>query len=722
MSSQIKTPKKTIETTNNKTKLFDISIIFFIFSVLIIPNITYKMALDRHLDVRYLTLSVFMLILTLLFVSSNSSTVKKTDFSILKTPVILAYFAYFVLVTLSSLWATNFSEASYEFLKTGAFFFMFIYIILFIAPKEKSKDAVITTFVALGLILALIGFSQISKTIDELGFSLKSVYKVIGNNAHKNIYSQVLFITFSFSIYGIYYFKDFRQKLSILISFTNLLIILLLMTRSVWGALLISTIATLIVYFIFLRKSVPFKKIKKVIIPLVIIAIFSGVIFLLISGLDSKKEVRTHISETSHLDEGNALHRIVLWKKSFELLKESPLLGVGAGNWKIDILKYDVTKSNKKGHIEPRRPHNDYVSVITETGIIGFIIYISIFIMIVFEAIKLMKIIDKEEDKIFMLTLFFALIGYLTYSFFSFPKERIETQIFLNTIMAFIVYKYYSFTKSKNEEKKQTTKLTLVKPAAVFIAIFLIVAVKSGYDRVKAEVNVNKIYSLRNTTDFNKVYELAGNSITPFARISPFSEPFYKIQGAMLYQQQADSATTVEKYQLALKEIPYHVKTLLELAQVYVTAKDFDKAVEYSTLAYAYAPSNIRVQVVHAYFLKEAGRFDEGYQVLRTINPSKKFDKYVAVRDNYLNYMTLKLYNSTSNLKVKNILNRKIQKPAVLNNLYIETFSNNHSFEQTLMTQVLNQINKNDTLIINDTSISNIINKYNINLDSLNVQ
>lgn len=720
--SNKKTTKKTTKTTNTKNKLFDISIIFFTFSILIIPNITYKLTLDKHLDIRYFALSLFMLILTLLFISRKNSAIKKIDFSILKTPVVLTYFAYFVLVTLSSLWATNFSEASYEFLKTAAFFFLFIYIILFIAPKEKSKDAVITTFVTLGLILALIGFSQISKTLDELGFNLKSVYKVIGNNAHKNIFSQVLFITFSFSAFGIYYFKDFRKILSILVSFANLLIILILMTRSVWGAIGVSTIATSIIYFILLRKEVPFKKIKKVLIPLFIIVILSGSVFVIISGLDSKKEIRTHIAETSHLNEGNALHRIVLWKKSFELLKERPLFGVGAGNWKIDILKYDVTKSNKKGHIVPRRTHNDYIQVISETGIIGFIIYISIFIMIILQTIKLLIHLEKEEDKIFILSLFFALTGYLTYSFFSFPKERIETQIFLNTIMAFIVYKYYSFTKLHKEENKQTSKLTFVKPLAIIAAIFLIIAVKSGYDRVQAEVNINKIYGLRNTKDFDQVYELAGDAITPFARISPFSEPFYKIQGAMLYQQKADSAAIVEKYLLALKEIPYHVKTLLELAQVYVSYEDYDKAIEYTTLAYSCAPSNIRVKVVHAYFLKKAGRFDEGYQILRTIPPTKKFDKYIAIRNDFLKDITLKLYKNTSNIKVKNILNRKIQKPTALNKIYLKTFNNNQSFEQTLMTQVLFQINKNDTLQLNDTSISNIINKYNINLDSLNAQ
>jgi len=716
---------KTKKQAPTKSKLFDISMIFFVFSVLIIPNIYYKLALDKHLDIRYLSLALFLLILTIPLIYKNRTKFSSIDFNILKTPVVLIYLAYFVLVTLSSLWATNFSEASYEFLKTATFFFLFVYLILFIVPKEKSKDAAVTTFVALGIILAFLGFSQFSDAFKELGFGIKTAYLVKGNNAHKNIFAQVLFITFSLSAYGIYYFKDFRNKLSMATAFANLLLILMLMTRSVWVAMLVSTISTVIVYFVFLRKDIPLKKLTKLLIPLVIIGVLSAIIFTLYSGLDKDKQVRTHLSEGVQIDKGNAVHRIALWKKSFLLLKESPIVGVGAGNWKINILKYDVTKGNKKGHIVPRRTHNDYVSVITETGILGFLIYMAIFALIIFQAIKLFKLLEKEEDKIFMLTMFFALVGYLTYSFFSFPKERIETQMFLNTIMAFIVYEYYALTKAQTQ-KKSNTATKYIKPVSIIVAVILLIAVKSGYDRVQAEVNIQKIYGLRQSPDFDLVYDLAGESITPFARISPFSEPFVKIQASMLYQKRLKDSTSVsfqevvDKYEEAINEIPYHVKTLLELAQIYVTDGNPEKAIEYTTLAYQYAPTNIRVQVAHAYFLKKAGYPDEGYSILRTINPNKKFDQYVGVRTMFLKDKTVKLYNNTSNNKIKSILNTKYQDDSKLSNIYKRSFENFESFEKSMMTQVFKQINSQDTLNLNDTSISNIINKYNINLDSLN--
>lgn len=716
--------KQKISETPLKKKLVDISIIFFLFSVLIIPNIFYKPALDKHLDVRYFSLALFLLVLFVhqLFIKKNK--LSKTDFSILKTPVILAYLGYFIVVSLSSLWAINFSEASYEFLKTATFFFLFIYIVLFVAPLEKSTEMFISTMILLGIILSLIGFSQLKEAYDELGFGIKTAYKVIGNNAHKNIFSQVLFLTFAFSAYGIYIFKDFRNKFAIVSAFASLLLILILMTRSVWVAILVATIVSVGLYFILLRKNIPFKNLKNLIIPLAIIGVIAVIIFSFYSGLDSKKQVRTHISESTHLKEGNAQHRIFLWKKSYELLKEKPLLGVGAGNWKIDILKLDVTKANKKGHIVPRRTHNDYVQVITETGIIGFLLYASIFALIIFQAFKLLKILEKEEDKILTLTLLFALIGYLTYSFFSFPKERIETQMFLNTIMAFIVYKYYTLTKKVGDKKSFDIK-TIFKPIAAVAIIFLALAVKSGADRVHSEVNVNKIYSLRNTKDFDQVYDLAGDAISPFSKISPFSEPFIKLQGAMLYQkkingQDIDIQQIVDKYEASLKEIPFHVKTLLEFAQVYVTEGNYEKALEYSTLAYEYAPSNFRVLVVHAYFLKKAGKFDEGYQILKQIDPNKKYDHYVAVRKEFLQQIILNNYNYTSNNLVKTILNSKSQSNDAITNLYLRSFENNESFEKTLMSQVIKQMIKNNSLSLSDTSISNIINKYNINLDSLN--
>ncbi len=698
-----------------KRNILDFSMLFFIFSIIIIPNVYYKMLLDKQLDIRYLSLSGFLLVLALFSIFSKKKR-DLIDYSVLKQPVILVYFAYFLLVSFSSIWATNFAEASYEFLKTGLFFLVFLYLILYIFKNDNTKNNFVFAFIILGGILSIIGFTEYIKAFADTGFGLKTAYKVIGNNAHKNIFSQVLFITFSFSIYGIYSFLSVKKTLSLIVAFANFLLIALLMTRSVWVAIIVAFIIVLLVYLIIVKSKLSFKDIKTFILPLIFIILVSFAFFMILSLSSGKKEVKNHVVETVELKEGNAQHRIVLWKKSFLLFREHPLFGVGAGNWKIEILKYDVTKATKSGPVVPRRTHNDYLSVITETGIVGFLLYISIFILVIYQAIYILKSTENKEDIVFILVLLFALTGYLVYSFFSFPKERIETQIFLNSIMAYIVYKYTLIKKPKNDKKISNSKFA--KPVKFLILAFLLIAVKSGYDRVNAEINVNKIFNLVQSQKYDKIYDLIEDANSPFANLTPFTEPLIKIQGAMLFQQNANLDDVLPYYEKALKIDPYHVKTYMELAQIYSSNGLDNNALDEMSKAYQYAPSNIQVKVMYIYFMKKAGKIDEAYEVLRTIDPNKKNKKYRAVAYEFLKEKARALKKKTDNQNIINLLQDASKNPNILQNILIQSINNNEIFEKILLTEIIKELDIR-TLQEVDSSTQELIKFYNIDLNAL---
>ena len=76
--------------------------------------------------------------------------------------------------------------------------------------------------------------------------------------------------------------------------------------------------------------------------------------------------------------------RLTLWTKSLSMVKEAPLLGVGLGQWKIAlplygrIEKYEISDRGIK-EIIFQRPHNDYVWVLSEIGVLGLTFYLSIY-------------------------------------------------------------------------------------------------------------------------------------------------------------------------------------------------------------------------------------------------------------------------------------------------------------------------------------------------------
>ncbi len=96
---------------------------------------------------------------------------------------------------------------------------------------------------------------------------------------------------------------------------------------------------------------------------------------LLGTGVDLYRQLTPNLNRLStlsnELEEGDLNYRRVIWQAGFELVKRRPWLGVGSGNFPqaagpmLDRL---------------RRPHNAYLAVVTETGLVGLVLFLALFV------------------------------------------------------------------------------------------------------------------------------------------------------------------------------------------------------------------------------------------------------------------------------------------------------------------------------------------------------
>lgn len=150
---------------------------------------------------------------------------------------------------------------------------------------------------------------------------------------------------------------------------------------------------------------------NKKIIPLFI---FLLAIFLLgILNIDNKKisvyKIRMVDSITEIIDIKNNSFTFFtkgheeIYISSFELYKKSPIFGIGPKVFRHDCVKHIFTCST--------HPHNYYLQMLTETGLIGFFILFFLFIFVTFNLFK--KVINitfhniKISSDVFILILFF---------------------------------------------------------------------------------------------------------------------------------------------------------------------------------------------------------------------------------------------------------------------------------------------------------------------------
>lgn len=184
-------------------------------------------------------------------------------------------------------------------------------------------------------------------------------------------------------------------------------------TRNSWISFLITFLSIMIYLF---RKSeivnISKRKIVKIFyifLVSIVLVYFSAGVFS--SGLEKRVEAvsqETYVTDDPESLIGNSLvTRILIWHTAYNAFVENPVLGIGMYSFPFSSqLYYKMPKPFYKYFVEGLTPHQGYLGVLAETGIIGFIAFIfliSRLLLLNFKNIKFVK--SKEEAKVVFLVL-----------------------------------------------------------------------------------------------------------------------------------------------------------------------------------------------------------------------------------------------------------------------------------------------------------------------------
>ena len=97
---------------------------------------------------------------------------------------------------------------------------------------------------------------------------------------------------------------------------------------------------------------------------------------------------------------GDLNHRTRIWRTGLEIFATHPWTGVGSGTFEQAAGPYLD---------RPRAPHNAYLAVLTETGLIGFSLFLALFVVVLLPLTR-----ASTPNRTFYLVLFFTLMLALT--------------------------------------------------------------------------------------------------------------------------------------------------------------------------------------------------------------------------------------------------------------------------------------------------------------------
>ena len=600
---------------------------FFILTcvtVLFIPFFGLSSTIDPVLTPRFLVWSIVVFALLVSFLIQLCKNSDKIDYSILRRMIFPAFLGYLLFSLISLAKALNITEGIYEILKILV---SIVYLFLATVILSKNRNYIpilIKTIIVAATALSLIGLYDYF----TYGFGVSGLYPITGTMAQRNLFSSALFLMFPFCLYSILCFDNYWKVLCIIPSTLILILLLLNQTRSVWLASLVSTAVTifaLMLLFLFGKSKIVkeavayvFKMPVYIVTVLVIVGTLFGYLYLRSTPINALVGRFSSIFSSTH--ENNEI-RISMWKQTLELAQDNPICGVGVGNWKISFPSYgieDFPDQHMFNTLFFVRPENDYLWILSEVGIFGFILYLSLFVIIFWYIFKILNQHTATADKLLSILMFFGFVGYMVFSCFTFPKERIFHSMFLLLMMAIIISTYHRTSDSRKKIPRP-----FMFAAGIPAEILLFLAVVNGYTRLNAEVYTKRAFTARKANAWPAVINEIDKGYSDFATLDPMSTPLKWYRGEANFLMN-NIPQALEDFKQAYKAHPHHIHVLNNLGTCCEIGGDHDKAVFYYKKALEMFPEFEEALINLGATYYNTGRYKEAYDAFLRCNPGTK--------------------------------------------------------------------------------------------------
>ena len=374
--------------------------IYFSYSILLLLLFT-----PYILPIHNSILFSFFVAITLVFTYSGNFLDR------LNKRVLYSFLIYF-LCTLPSFFVT--SKPLYSLFQSTNLFAFFVIMIttMLIINTPKKMTRVLYAFIFAVLIHSFIVIYQ-GMTTGERVFGLLGVF-FVDLAGLGTLLSIILF----FQTKGLN--KLFFGIITLIIFFA----LILTQTRNAWLSLAVSFIA-LVTYLIIYRKKY---QINIISISLVLVILFFGIVFSysVVSKTNVAFEKRLDLgSQTLQLSKNTPkggvnsfISRIFIWHTAYMAFLKHPITGIGLYSFKYTSNEYyKIPKSFYKGLVAGRTPHQTYIEILTETGVIGFIGFSFFIFSLIRLIISSLKFSGNIEDNKRTLLICWSFI-YILFSMF----------------------------------------------------------------------------------------------------------------------------------------------------------------------------------------------------------------------------------------------------------------------------------------------------------------
>lgn len=502
MAKKSKTRQKQKESkaqnSSNPFAFLDQKAYWMIILLGIFPFVQSKVTIDPNIAIRILAVSIFVLVYLLYFYVIRKNKIE-WGFPRIINVIYVSLILFIIWSILSLLGATNQPEALYEVSRYGLNLILLFIGMTAVMDKNFNWKPLVNFLILASIGHGLIGLDQ--KFEWDALYDYRGSAGPYGTMTNRTLYGSFLALQLPFILLPFLDKKYGSRILAVPALIVFAFSIYHSYTKSGWIS------AAIIFTFVTVVSLIKLKASRKTIVQMALVGIASLAIVMNSGSISPDKKTyqerraerisearqkrqsaqtankekeqdknaaATAEKETPEKDDNiienagsSTTERIVVWRQTLRMLQDYPLLGVGLGNWKIEIPRYTITTGIRSdyGQIVRIRTHNIYLQVLSETGVPGFLLLYVPWLIILILGLHL--IFYQNDQRILAIVIVAGLLGFASDGLFSFPNERISHATICWTGLGFICG---LFIKSSDRSKTTHNLRWAVVPALIISA------------------------------------------------------------------------------------------------------------------------------------------------------------------------------------------------------------------------------------------------------------
>lgn len=345
-----------------------------------------------------------------------------------KSKIELPLILFLLWMLISFLWASALIPAIVQFSRVlfgAVLFFLSVQII----KSRRMLHQAINTWFIVGFVISLIAIYEFAKSgLPYLIQNIEIASTVYTQTLRSSVFlsptllASYLNLSIFFGFGSLLNAKSTKQKI-VLFGAIFILVCALILTfsRGGWAGLLVG-----ITYLLYKSKSMKKYFFVGIIILVILLFLFGGVIKNVI--------VARFFSYTNPQDDIAFQERLMLWRATEKMIKDSPLTGVGIGN---SPQMYEKLSSSFP--TQYRYTHSLYLNILTELGILGFLLFLSLCVKVAQSIFLFLRKNIPVETRRLCWCFAAGLMSYAVHGILHFHLAERHIWVFLGIGIAFLI-------------------------------------------------------------------------------------------------------------------------------------------------------------------------------------------------------------------------------------------------------------------------------------------